>query len=766
MMTAGEKMIKTMSAMKKISYIILALCATLACTKEKPVETGLPQVPMTFTAVADGDLTTRTSLDTEDWGIVWSSSDRITVFAGGNDAAGAEFSVSRTYRDGREAIFIGSSEKEAGEYFALSPAQSGATISGGVISATLPSAQTAVAGSFGPESALSVAKSTDKNFEFKNVGALIGITAGNTGLTGLRIEALGSGDVLSGPVTIDYNDGEPSFTKGAGDNYVEISGTIANGSTYYFSVLPGTYASGFRVTLIKGGEYATFTKSASTTIGRNDILDLGSFTGTNWKTAGAAEAGQKVVYVGASGYWNPSESHYSDNGDTYNYEIFTSLTAGQPFYFAAAGGEKFSINAAGTAVSRIARSADAAYSVSAAGIYRIRLNLPSGDAHVKQISRFVYSHYGVLGADMEYVGEGVWSYHGIPLRYSNGSHNNRYKFNIHFADGDNQYYGRMNASGNPTYGTTAPSYFYVQPCNDTDSWEPGFKFPSMYEQDLDRYYADVTLYMNNAKDHYTHEITNIWDKQNPLAAGEAVRIYGDGAAEASQQMRYSTSFYNSAVANSGDRVDNSPTMADPVGYDYEIFTRLTAGEKFYFSTESGHHFAINSAGTHIEGIIQASQAAYTGVGADGVYRIRINSSTNEVALRRAESVRYLQPDRGTNQELTYIGNGVWRGCPVFGWTHPQAWGNSERFKFKFQIYFNETSTWQYYGRYETESTYTSRHIQPITDTSTLSSWNNFLTVEGDPDLGKAEYQVEYGYCDMYLKLNVEGYTYEISNIRQ
>ena len=476
-----------------------------------------------------------------------------------------------------------------------------------------------------------------------------------------------------------------------------------------------------------------------------------------------------MAYVAGSGYWNTSESHYLDNGDTYNYEIFTSLSAGQPFYFAAAGGEKFSINAAGTAVSRIARSADAAYSVSASGIYRIRLDLPSGDAHVKQISRVAYSHYSVFGADMEYVGEGVWSYHNIPLRYTGGNWNNRYKFNIHFADGDNQYYGRMNASGNPTYGTTAPSYFYVQPCNNTDSWEPGFKFPSMYEQDLDRYYADVTLYMNNDKDHYTHEITNIWDKQNPISTGEQITIQGTAITSpdvAGQVMRYSTAFYNSAVPNSGDRVTGSSTMADPAGYDYEIFTKLTKDTKFYFSTASGHHFAINSTGDGIVGINTESEIPYAGVGNDGVYRIRINSTTNEVALRRAESARYLQPDRGTNQELSYIGNGVWRGYPAFGWTHPQSWGNSERFKFKFQIYYNETGTWQYYGRYETEKSYTSTHIQPITDTSTLASWDNFLTVEGDPELGKAEYQDDYGYCNMYLKLNADGYTYEITNIRK
>ena len=156
---------------------------------------------------------------------------------------------------------------------------------------------------------------------------------------------------------------------------------------------------------------------------------------------------------------------------------------------------------------------------------------------------------------------------------------------------------------------------------------------------------------------------------------------------------------------------------------------------------------------------------YNGVGADGVYRIRINSTNGAVALRRAESARYLQPNRGTNQELSYIGNGTWKGYPAFGWTNPKNWGSNSICVFKFQIFYNEVNTWQYYGRYETEQVYTSNHIQPITDTGATSSWDNFLTAENNPELDSMDYRTEYGYCDVYLKLNADGYTYQINNIR-
>ena len=463
----------------------------------------------------------------------------------------------------------------------------------------------------------------------------------------------------------------------------------------------------------------------------------------------------------------------------YNYEIFTRLNAGSPFYFegethytSGAPNVVFGLNAAGTAVESLSAPSAAAYSAPADGIYRIRMNMSTMAAEIKQISEVKYDLYGLDSRLFSYQGNGVWRHENFWIRTGTGgdAYKNRYRFLVKFADESKQYYGRWIDNGNnPTYGSTSVDYFYTQPSTDADHWGPAFKYQSDYEGGDNRYYCTMTVNFNDDMGHYTHIVSDIWDKQNPIAAGENVYVYGSAVASpdvAGTQMRYSTAFYNSNVANSGDRVTSSSTMADPVGYDYEIFVKLTKDTKFYFTTASGHHFAINAAGTAIEGIINESEIGYAGVGNDGVYRIRINSSTKEVALKRAESVRYLQPDRGTNQELFYQGNGVWTGYPAFGWTHPQAWGNSERFKFKFQIYFNETGTWQYYGRYETESVYTSKHIQPLTDTSTLSSWSNFLTVENDPDLGRAEYQEDYGYCDMSLKLNAAGYTYEISNIRK
>ena len=748
--------------------IILASVIVLSCTKEQasPEES---LIQLVFTGITED---TKTALE-DDFTITWSTDDDITVFPGAS-AAGVKFDVSETSDGGHNATFTGSAAA-SDTYYALSPAQNDATISGGIITATLPTTQTAVSGSFGPEANVSVATASDFVFRFKNVGALVGLTIGNDGITGVKLEALG-GEVLTGSAVIDPADG--SLQSKSGKSYAQLSGSFTNGDTYYFVVLPGTYSGGFRITLYKGAQYTRFTKSAEKTIGRNDNLDLGSYTGSNWKTAfsagegvkikGSAEDGQDLAYVASSGYWNSSIQYSDVNDYPYNYEIFTSLTQDQKFYFEADGGEKFTLNAAGNAIEPLTKIANAPYGAPSTGLYRIRMVLPDGSAEIKQISEVKYDIYGYDSRVLSYLGNGEWGSDNFVMKSS--SYMNRYRFIVKFTDDTKQYYGRMSTvTGNPTYGVTSADYFYVQPTIDSsaDHWSPCFKFQN--ETSEERYYCTMTLSMNNDNGHYTHSVTNLWDRTRPISSGENVFVQGSGVASpdvAGTKMRYSTAFYNSSVANYGDRVDGSSTMADPAGYDYEVFIKLSQDTKFYFSTESGHNFAINSTGNGIEGIFTESEIGYSGVSNGGVYRIRINSITGEVALKRAESARYLQPNRGTNQELSYIGNGTWRGHPAFGWTNPSHWGSNSIFVFKFQIYYNETNTWQYYGRYETASDYTSTHIQPITDTGATSSWDNFLTVENHPVYGAAQYQTEYGYCDMYLKLNADGYTYAIENIRQ
>ena len=772
--------------MKKYIYIsLMALVAIAACSKEEASVT--PEKTLkTFTALTDTDIT-KTSLN-ESFGIVWSTDDDVTVFPGAT-ADGVKFDVSETAREGLEATLSGYCD-DSEVYYALSPDQSGATIADGNISASLLTNQPAVAGNFGSLTNLAVACSTDKtSFQFKNVGALIGITVGNDDIIGLKLETV-NGEPLSGDVVVSATpETLGSVISRSGVNYVQMSGSLAKDATYYFVVLPGTYANGFRVTLFKSGEFASFTKSGEQLIERNGNLNLGTFTGTKWKNnftpgeavtikgTGAAETDQDVTYVGSDGYWN-AINHANVTDYAYNYEIFTRLNASSQIYFEGENGAIFTLSADGTSVKQIASTSSVAYTTpGTAGIYRIRMHLPSGVAEVRQITNVaVYqnscSREGSSDGSMTltYWEHGQWYVNYFCLRRGDAGWANRYKFRFTLKNPATnevtvENYGRYSSEGgNPAAypaNFSGESAFYVQPA-DNDSFEPGFKFVSTYEIAENRYYARLGLNMNNRLGHYTHTITGILD--NRISNGEEVYISGDGVDESGNtiKMRYSTAFNNSYDnSNAGDEA--AVTGAD--GYTYEAFCKLKAGERFFFKVETANgqkHYELNGDASAVQPLYPGWGAiSNNGVENTSVYRVRANFETGTVSLDRVTQARYRQVSRDLNFPLsTYDGNGVWKqDNATFGWTHHAGWGTNSDYMFFFQILFEDKGKWQNLGRYDTDPY--GANIQTI-----IGDWNwfNILSVEHDNTLNV--YTGENYTATIRLKLNADGYTYQFSDIEQ
>lgn len=701
-----------MKALRLLTLSAMALTALASCQKEAPEspasDSGNKQ-KLTFTARGE-DAGSRTALASDN-GILWNLTDNITVFSAG---IGSTYTVESLSADARSVTFSGISTL-SDTYYALYPASNTASISGDIITATLPGTQVATAGSFADKTNLSVAKSSDSNLYFKNVGALLAITVRNSGLTGITVESIG-GEALTGTAQIACNDGEPSVTVTSALTQVTLSGSFEAGQTYYCTVFPGNFASGFRITYHKEGYKAVYADSKAVELTRNSNHLLADITvpDSDWRADEAfavgdavrirnsAEEGQNLSYI-PEGYWNSGTDHYLNDG-TYNYEIFTRLTEGQNFYFQSEGNYLFALNAEGTQVASIKKASQAAYAAPADGIYRIRMVLPSGTAAVQQISRYTFSQYSVLGANLNYVGNGIWEYKNLSMRRNSQSWNNRYKFVLHFSDESVAYYGRWSTNkSNPVYGTTGADYFYVQPCDNNDNWEPCFKFPSACEVDEDRYYGDLTLSMNNDGGHYTHSITNVRDSQNlpDITPGESIFI--GGTDEAGQKMVYvgAEGYYNTAMSNFGD-ANNIDT--DAIGdYDYEIFTRLKAGEKIYFSNADGSkYFAPVAEGNAMSKIVAPEKASYTAK-SDGVWRIRANFATGKCCIRRIDQVRVeLQYHNSVYYTLNYVGNGVWRKeDQVIEWG-VESW-DAHLSRYILKMWFNKDqngdsiNVWQVYG---------------------------------------------------------------------
>ena len=219
----------------KTRILFLAVCAlTIAasCAKQEDLNPEKKSAQKSFLAVAE---VTKTSIEAGN-AVEWVSGDQINLFAG---------STSYTYTaasSGAEVSFTGD-DVSAAEYYALYPYSSGATISAGVITTTLPAEQSPVGGN-----GLMVAYTTGDKLAFKHVCGYLKITVVSEGITSVTVRS-NSGNALAGKVEINWNSGNPTINVLNPVDHVNListSGTIAPG-VYYLAVLPFSDAAGVSV---------------------------------------------------------------------------------------------------------------------------------------------------------------------------------------------------------------------------------------------------------------------------------------------------------------------------------------------------------------------------------------------------------------------------------------------------------------------------------------------------------------------------------------
>ena len=298
----------------KCSILLVAAVAAVAfvgCTSDDDVTpTGVKQ-SLTFVATADGGAHKSgandrmfTQLHPDDNNsVTFCKDDTISVFS---DGTNNKFT---TADNGASVEFNGKATQTA-NYYALYPYQEGATISGDVISATLPATQTAQTGApyFDPQAALSVATTTDEDrkFYFYNVGGLVKVTT-KEALQKLVFRGNNS-ETVAGTVSITVGD-EPSYT-GANATSVTLrpaeEGTTIPAGTYYFVVLPQTFTTGFTIEAYQEGnttDTPNYTRAfgGKITLPRSRVLNVGEmkspFNGHAYVDLGIEVDGYKVLWA-------------------------------------------------------------------------------------------------------------------------------------------------------------------------------------------------------------------------------------------------------------------------------------------------------------------------------------------------------------------------------------------------------------------------------------------------------------------------------------
>lgn len=499
---------------------------------------------------------------------------------------------------------------------------------------------------------------------------------------------------------------------------------------------------------------------------------------------GSTENGQQMVYITDAYYktdndsWHDRMEKIGQNWKDFPYyEVFTSLKANEKYYFYTTGDDNekthfFKADASGGFVETETEE-EAQITVTEDGIYRIRFKADgTKKADIRKVEyinlRFAWGDYGqnkFTDAAMNYAGKGLWtlSSYNVVLRDMGSYKEDRYRF-IMKLEGIEQVQGLSknnegSVTGNRPGQSEDASYWHLQlSYTGWDHW--AFKYPAWLcdDSNLAKWCADVNLYMNTDKGHYTHEFVNPVEVK-AFADGDPLYIDGTGT-EAGQKMSYITpSSYNTSIGQSGE-IDAFKDQ----DYKYEIFTKLGAGSKFYFRSVTGTVlYSLTTDGTQIKQIASASEAAGS-VEKEGIYRIRFNIASGKAYIVPVGNVEHFFCWTSKLTAMTYEGKGVWVAKNLNIALQKTDWGFDERYKFKLTI----DGKAQPFGRMTTNGDRPSAstaaeywYVQP----SRPNQWDPAFKYPNELCDGS---NLTRWYADLYLYMNDEKghYTHEFKNAHE
>ncbi|MBO4446719.1 MAG: SGNH/GDSL hydrolase family protein [Bacteroidales bacterium] len=206
---------------------------------------------------------------------------------------------------------------------------------------------------------------------------------------------------------------------------------------------------------------AHYTHEITSIVDGDNLPDLEADEVLTIQGAGAAETGQRVRYSASFS----SDSSYGDEDalagpDGYDYEIFTKLLSGKPFYFETQAGAKFAFNAAGTELAKIATPENISYGgVTTDGVYRVRFNSSTRAVKFFRVESAQLRQPTYQNQYLEYSGNGTWTGRGLDLYWKpkpewGANRQWQYNFQLYFNTASTwQYYGfRDESTPQPTKG--------------------------------------------------------------------------------------------------------------------------------------------------------------------------------------------------------------------------------------------------------------------------------------------------------------------------
>ena len=239
---------------KWVNYLAAAVLAVLlcSCSKEAPSDESALEQEYTVLQAWQEDGGTKATYNGST--IQWDANDALSVFP-----AGSSSSVKFYKRSGDNNHFVATGVVDLAGIYALYPYNSAATLSGGKITTTIKTTQTATPGSFAPDANVAVAYSAGgEDVFFKNAVSYIKVsyktTHSEASIQKITFQSI-DGSFLSGRIILN-----PTISNGTvtdvsvesplhgGANYVELTGDIRPNTDYYMVVAPVNLSRGYRIT--------------------------------------------------------------------------------------------------------------------------------------------------------------------------------------------------------------------------------------------------------------------------------------------------------------------------------------------------------------------------------------------------------------------------------------------------------------------------------------------------------------------------------------
>ena len=257
--------------MNRYSHLALwgALCLFAACSaKGNPLPPSSQEIILT--ATTEENDATRTTLDEDFTTVLWMPKENLSVFRGGKMA---EFTSTNTEKT-PSAQFKGVLPEAGGDkvIYGLYPYSADASISKDVISTSLPAEQVAVAGTFGDNLFISVARTETYEMGFYNVCSGLRFMLERGDIQTVTFLSNG-GEPLAGKFSIGFDkDGKPTVNAvEEGSSEVRLSApygnTFESGVWYYLVTLPTNLEKGY--TILLEGESIQGTVRSSNAIALN-----------------------------------------------------------------------------------------------------------------------------------------------------------------------------------------------------------------------------------------------------------------------------------------------------------------------------------------------------------------------------------------------------------------------------------------------------------------------------------------------------------------